>query len=67
VETPQPSPTVQPVMWVSPLLGIIKVNWDVVLDKKLRRVGFWIIARDNEGNLLAARSTTHIDTTMAEV
>jgi hypothetical protein len=54
---------------VQPPHGKIKVNWDATIDKKLGRVSSGTVARNSEGHVLTARSTTisiSIDPTMAE-
>jgi hypothetical protein len=57
------------VQWQAPPPGIIKVNWDAIVDKKNGCIGLGIIAQDIEGFILAARSSTHticVDPTMVE-
>jgi hypothetical protein len=42
-----------------PPIGMYKVNWDAIVDKKHGRLGFCIVVRDYEGFALAGRSTTN--------
>lgn len=57
------------VQWQAPPSGIIKVNWDAIVDKKNECIGLGIIAQDSEGFILAGHSSTQticVDLTMAE-
>jgi hypothetical protein len=38
-----------PEIWKTPPDGMYKINWDVAIDSKNRRMGIGIIARDFEG------------------
>lgn len=44
--------------WKKPPTGMSKINWDVIVDKNNGRIGLGIIARDCDGFILAAQSTT---------
>ena len=46
-----------PIFWKKPPIGLIKVNWGLVVDKTYERIRISIIVRNNEGVVLAARST----------
>jgi hypothetical protein len=39
--------------WKAPLPGMYKINWNVAIDSKNRRMGSGIIARDCEGQVIA--------------
>ena len=39
-------------------MGMLKINWNVAVNKGFRRIGIGIIVRDHDGSILAARSTT---------
>lgn len=45
------------IKWKSPI-GMIKVNWDVAVDKKKGCIGFGTIVKDSTGSILGARSIT---------
>lgn len=42
--------------WTPPPAGQCKVNWDVSIDSKHKRMGFGIIVRDHNGLVSAAKS-----------
>jgi len=66
----QPSRSEAPLpQWQAPSKGKIKVNRDAALDKTSGFIGFGVIARDSEGQVLAARCYSKqvcIDPIMAE-
>jgi hypothetical protein len=39
--------------WNKPPFDVIKLNWDVVVDKEGQKMGVGIIARDHHGAILA--------------
>jgi hypothetical protein len=45
-------------LWQLLPIGLYKVNWNVALDKKHGRIGYFLIIRDFEEIVLVARSTT---------
>jgi len=56
--------------WFPPPRGKIKINWDASLNMKREWISLGVIARDNSGSFLGARSVTkqvRADPTMAEV
>lgn len=68
LELLEPSPPIQPTTWATPH-GKIKINQDAIIDNKFGRVSSGTVARDSEGHVLTARSTTistSIDPTIAE-
>lgn len=57
------------VLWMAPLLGLYKINWDATIDIKNARIGVGIIAHDSQGWVVAARSltlSTHANSLVAE-
>jgi hypothetical protein len=46
--------TMMETVWSRPGRGIIKVNWDAALDQRQRRIGMGILARDHDGQVIAA-------------
>jgi len=57
------------VRWQAPPLGIYKTNWDATIDKRTKRIGIKIIARNSHGRVLVAHSFTlsiHADPSVAE-
>jgi hypothetical protein len=36
------------------LCDVLKVNWDVTIDKPKKMMSVWVIVRDKEGNVLAS-------------
>lgn len=44
-------------VWKKPELGFIKINWDVAIDKEGKKMGVGIVARDHDGQVVAALST----------
>jgi len=56
--------------WFLPPMGTIKINWDASLNIKRGWIGLGVIARDNNGLFLGARSVTKqvkADPNLAEV
>jgi hypothetical protein len=56
----------RPVVWQAPPPGFYKVNWDVAVDIKRRKMGFWAIIRDYRGQVVATCSRTQGNSIMAE-
>jgi hypothetical protein len=56
IEVKTPTKTV--VRWKKPPMGVLKINWDAVLDPRTRKMGTGILARDHEGRVLAMTSST---------
>lgn len=40
--------------WQKPGQYVVKINWDATMDVKKKKVGFGIIARDFEGEVMAS-------------
>jgi hypothetical protein len=49
-----------PQKWKKPPHGVIKLNWDAAIDKNNQRMGIGIIARDHNGNIVAAFVATRL-------
>lgn len=49
-----------PIVWKIPPSSIIKVNWDVAVDKQNKCIHIGIIVRDHKGSVLAAISSTKL-------
>ncbi|KAL2931098.1 Tritrans polycis-undecaprenyl-diphosphate synthase, partial [Bienertia sinuspersici] len=54
---PNPKAPNQKAWWSAPGVGLIKVNFDVALDRKLGKVGIGIMARNEEGEILITKAT----------
>ncbi|XP_059436284.1 uncharacterized protein LOC132169234 [Corylus avellana] len=54
------------VKWKNPPVGYYKMNWDMALDNIHKCMGFGMIARDDQGNVIAAQSK-HISAIQAPV
>lgn len=43
------------IVWCAPSDGVIKLNWDIAMNKRLRMVGVGIVARDSGGKVVASK------------
>jgi hypothetical protein len=56
--------------WNKPPFGVIKLNWDAIVDKEGQKMGVGIIARDHHGTILVVLVTSRLfitDPTTAKV
>jgi hypothetical protein len=49
---------VPPSHWTKPPQGFVKINWDAAVDSNRKRIGFGVIVRNHEGDVLAMISET---------
>jgi hypothetical protein len=47
-----------PILWCTPPDGVIKLNWDIAVNKRSRLVGIGIFARDSGGMVVASKCFT---------
>jgi hypothetical protein len=55
-----PVPSIECLTWQPPPQGLIKVNWDAALNISAGWIGLGVVARDNLGWCLGARSVTQL-------
>ena len=44
------------------MVGWVKVNWDIAVEKKSGRIGVGVVVRDDQGEVVAARCLTRMGT-----